>query len=368
MNNEIACVKCLTTEAEIEIVGEMGRTKGFIHEDCLIQTILSLIERKPDYENILRRLVQYEETAGEDKREWVRGFTEEKKDICWGWSDVSIPTARLNLLVSENIVTIIFSTRSRTEYTLVDREITKKALDLVTVNKEEGVEVEGEIERIEIPLDLFDIIVGHEGKKELILRGLTSKSEHPTHWLLHGSVASAKTLFLEELRRIGGSHLVVGSGAARVGLLDILFDRRPTILIIDELDKIRDASDLSVLLSLMERGYISETKHGKLRDARLRTYVFASANRIDRFSEELLSRFRKLRFKEYSDEEFKEVAVKVLSEREGIPDTLALYIAEKVLKDLRSRDVRDAVGVARLLKEDNEEDVDRVVGTLKKEG
>jgi len=367
MNNEMACVKCLREGAEIEIVGERT-TKGHIHEDCLIQTILSLIENKPDYENILRRLVQYEETTGEDKHEWVRGLTEGKKDNCWGWSDVSVATARLNLLISENIITIIFSTRSRTEYTLVNRDLTKKALDLVSANKEERIEIEGEIERIEIPLDLFDIIVGHEGKKELILRSLTSKSERPTHWLLHGSVASAKTLFLEELTRIRGSTLVVGSGAARVGLLDTLFDKRPIILIIDELDKIRDASDLSVLLSLMERGYISETKHGKLRDARLRTLVFASANRVDRFSEELLSRFRKLRFREYNDEEFKEVVVKVLTERESIPETLALYIAVKVLKDLRSRDVRDAVGVARLIKTDNEEDVDRVVDTLKKEG
>jgi len=371
MTEKDVCVRCLNAGAEIEIVGEMGRSKGFIHRDCLIQSIISLIEKKPEYENILRRLVQYEEINENSKKsDWVRNLTAGKKGVCWSWSDVGIPTARLNKLVSENIVTVVFSTHSRTDYTLVDRETTKRALNLVgeQYGKEEREEIdEKEEEEIEIPLDLFDIIVGHEGKKELILRGLTSDSEHPIHFLLYGSVASAKTLFLEELARLRNSCFVVCSGAARVGLLDVLFEKKPSILILDEIDKIRDARDLSVLLSLMERGFVSETKHGKCREMRLRTIVFASANRIERLPEELLSRFRKLRFREYNDEEFKEVAVRVLSQKEGVPETLALYIAEKVLKDFGSRDIRDAIGVARLLKDKTEEDVERVIRMLKSE-
>jgi ATP-dependent Lon protease len=43
--------------------------------------------------------------------------------------------------------------------------------------------------------------------------------------------------------------------------------------------------------------------------------VGAFANRLDRLPPELLSRFTKLRFRDYTEEEFLEVAVKVLTSR-----------------------------------------------------
>jgi hypothetical protein len=61
--------------------------------------------------------------------------------------------------------------------------------------------------------------------------------------------------------------------------------------------------------------------------------------------------------REYSAEEFQEVAYNVLTKRERINSELAHYIVDKVSGF--SRDVRDCVKVARLTK--TKEDVDKVV-------
>ncbi|MDP2104071.1 MAG: hypothetical protein Q8K26_04075 [Candidatus Gracilibacteria bacterium] len=214
----------------------------------------------------------------------------------------------------------------------------------------------------EIPPDLFSIVVGHDEKKDLIKRSL--EAENPVHFLLWGTVASAKTLLLEDLARLPQSHLVLGSALTRSGLFEVLYNERPRYLIIDELDKIGDVENLAALLSLMERGFIRETKYRRHRSLKLRTWVFASANEINHFSKELLSRFLLLRFRDYTMDEFFNVTVTVLREREKIGEGLSLYIAEKTALTLQSRDVRDAVKVSRLLKERTKADVDYIVSIM----
>ncbi|GAH37742.1 unnamed protein product, partial [marine sediment metagenome] len=80
---------------------------------------------------------------------------------------------------------------------------------------------------------------------------------------------------------------------------------------------IDDQANLAGLLSLMERGLITETKYKRHRQMKLKCWVFASANRITRIPEELMSRFVTLKFKPYSDIEFMDVCVNVLTKREG---------------------------------------------------
>ncbi len=99
----------------------------------------------------------------------------------------------------------------------------------------------------------------------------------------------------------------------------------------------------------------------------MKTWVFASANRIDRLPPELLSRFTKLRFRDYTDEEFLEVAVKVLTSREGVAESLAAYLADRTMRVLNSRDVRDPVRIARLLKTRDKADVDHVINILSRQ-
>jgi Holliday junction DNA helicase RuvB len=95
--------------------------------------------------------------------------------------------------------------------------------------------------------------------------------------------------------------------------------------------------------------------------------VFASANREEKIPPELRSRFVILRFSEYTPSEFLEVASKVLTAREGVEPDIADYIARQVLYRLRSRDVRDAIKVARLMYRGTRQEVDHVISILAKQ-
>ncbi len=71
-----------------------------------------------------------------------------------------------------------------------------------------------------------------------------------------------------------------------------------------------------------------------------------------------------MRFQEYTTEEFLEVSVHILKSREEIPEQLAIYLATKVNERLNTKDVRDSVKVARLLKEKTKEEVDEIINIL----
>jgi len=276
------------------------------------------------------------------------------------WHHVHGAPQTLNKLVVKRVLSVTLKTNKSTTYKLTDPEATRKAL------KDYLKMYESPEEEKTIPTDIFDIIIGHDEKKEIVNRSLNS--EKPLHCLLWGSPASAKTLMIEELARLPRNHFVLGSALTKAGLYDVLFTERPKYLLLDELDKMDDASNLSALLSLMERGYIAETKYRRHRQLRLKTWVFASANRIDKIPQELMSRFIKLRFRDYTPDEFMEVVVTILRDREGFTEPLALHIAQAVLKELRSRDVRDAIKVARLLTEGRtREEVDKIIQILKKQ-
>jgi len=308
-------------------------------------------DRDGDKERLLWEIVNYEENP--PKREYpIRGFE---------WYEVHGDPRTLNALVTRGILNIVFKSNKSCSYETADREAIKRAL-----NDYRGL-IQPSEEDETIPPDLFEVVIGHEDKKELIMRGLTS--DQPVHFLLWGVVASAKTLMLEELNRLPRSKFVLGSNLSKAGIYDIFLNEKekPRYLILDELDKIDDQSNLASLLSLMERGVITETKYRRHKRIKVKCWVFASANEIRRIPKELLSRFVMLKFKPYSDAEFIDVAVNVLTRRESVNESIALYISKKVLDELGSRDVRDTVKVARLMKGDTKKEVDHIVGVLKKQ-
>jgi Holliday junction DNA helicase RuvB len=325
-----------------------------INKEVYDEALRLLLSSDPE-ENIdllLEEIVKFEEEHKNDNIYGKYGFE---------WYHVHADPRTLNTLVTRRILDIKFKTNKSTYYKLRDIEAVKKAIEDYknTISSIEN-------EDTKIPDNLFDIIIGHQDKKEIILRAL--KSEHPVHCLLYGSIASAKTLILEELAKLPYSTgIILGSSLTKAGIYDVLFNEKPRYLIIDELDKIEDSDNLSALLSLMERGYISETKFRKRRSLRLKCWVFASANRIDKIPPELLSRFTLLKFRDYTPEEYKEVVKVVLSKREKVPEDLALYIAEKVLYELLSKDVRDSVKVSRLIKSKTKDEVDKVIELLKRQ-
>lgn len=278
------------------------------------------------------------------------------------WHEVYGDPRVLNKLVVKGILKVVLKTNSGAAYRLVDLELTKNALKTYDKLVEKSYTAE---EILEIPADILDIVIGHEDKKEIIMRAI--KSQKRCHLLLYGSPASSKSLILECLGNLPGSKKIIGSSSTKAGLFDLLYNDEPRFLLIDEIDKIDNPRDLSILLSLMETGKIYETKFGRRRSKTLNTKVIAAANNIEKIPPELLSRFIRLRFKDYSDNEFLEVSTKVLEKRENIPPSLSAYIAGQVLNRLRSKDVRDCVKVARLLKEQTREDVDKIIDLMRKQ-
>jgi Holliday junction DNA helicase RuvB len=302
-------------------------------------------------ERLLWEIVNREESP--PQREYpIQGFE---------WYEVHGDARTLNSMVTRGILNILFKSNKSCSYETVDREAIKSAL-----NDYRGL-IEPPEEEEHIPPDLFDIVIGHDGKKELIIRSIGAPE--PVHFLLFGVPASAKSLMLEELNRLPRSKFILGSNLSKAGLYDVLLNEKdkPRFLIVDELDKIDDQANLAALLSLMERGIITETKYKRHRQIKLKCWVFASANETRRIPSELMSRFLLLKFQPYSDAEFMDVSVNVLTKREGVNESLALYISQKVMEELFSRDVRDAVKVARLLKGDTRTEVDHIMGILKKQ-
>ena len=114
-----------------------------------------------------------------------------------------------------------------------------------------------------IPKDMFSVILGYEDVKKLFKMSL--KAKKPTHILLVGPPASAKSLFLLEAGRLPGGFYLLGGTTTKVGLIDQLFDLQPRYVLLDELDKMA-GDDFTALLSLMETGLVKETKHGKQRE------------------------------------------------------------------------------------------------------
>jgi Holliday junction DNA helicase RuvB len=207
----------------------------------------------------------------------------------------------------------------------------------------------------------FDEIVGHDDIKQIFSKAILSK--RPVHLLLIGSPGSAKTMFLTEImRHHKDSFFVVGSNTTKAGLVNQLFERRPTFMLIDELEKM-SITDQTSLLHLMETGIISETKFNKTRQIELTTWVFATANSYDKIIEPLLSRFAVLEVPEYAFEEFLEIALIRLA-RENVDVRIARVIAQKVWNELDSKDIRDVTKIGRLAS--SIEDVSFVVKILKK--
>jgi len=199
--------------------------------------------------------------------------------------------------------------------------------------------------KLSLPDNMFEDIIGHDEVKELLKASLMA--EKPVHVLLAGPPALAKTLFLWDIERATGERAVwlVGSATSKAGLWDLVAERQPRVLLIDELDKM-NAADTAALLSMMEGGRLVRAKKGRGLDIQHQIWVVAATNRIYGLSPELLSRFAVRKLEAYSRAEYLSVVKSVLVHREGIEPGLAEEIAQRL--DGRSQDVRDSVRVARL--------------------
>jgi len=264
------------------------------------------------------------------------------------WHAIPAQPAVLNqLAIDELLITgggrNTYRSRSTSTYKLKDPELVRECLEKLS-------EIEEGQEEGEIPLDLFDFILGHDQVKDLLWKSINA--ERPVHILLVGPPATAKSMFLGELGRLPFSRFALGGSTRKGGLEDYLLEFRPRYLIIDEIDKM-DMRDMSVLLSLMESGIVARLKKRMREMEKMTTWVFGGANRDNTMWAELKSRFFSVHLKEYSEADFTSISRAVLITREKVDPGLATLIAG--LLSHHTRDVREAIHFGRLCK--TEEDV-----------
>ncbi|GAI79254.1 unnamed protein product, partial [marine sediment metagenome] len=245
----------------------------------------------------------------------------------------------LHKMVTEKILDITLSTRSGTHFRVKEPEL---ALEVIKALEEPTLEPPPSV----IPEDLFNIIVGHDNVKTLVRYAIDA--EKAVHLLFTGPPASAKTLFLMELARLPDSYYCLAQTTSQAGLANLLFTYQPQFLLIDEIDRLT-GEHVGVLNSLMATGIISESKYGKTRAIELTTKVFAAGIRIGNLPKDLLSRFTRLKFDPYTEEEFIAVSIKVLTSMENTSEELAGIVAKSIwAKNESSSDIRQCVQVARL--------------------
>ena len=147
-------------------------------------------------------------------------------------------------------------------------------------------------------------------------------------------------------------------------ILDVLEEERPTIICIDELDKMSRQFQ-NQLLNFMESGRVKVDQERKRYDFEIKgPKVFASCNEINRLSKPLQSRFRKLFLPRYTETQFLHVSEKVLPK---LSSSLTRYIGARVWK--QQGDIRDVINVGRLVrKSDGPEQIGEIIKTLMKYG
>jgi transcriptional regulator NrdR family protein len=92
--------------------------------------------------------------------------------------------------------------------------------------------------------------------------------------------------------------------------------------------------------------------------------VFATSNDADRLVGALRSRFLEFELPEYTWETFLEITQKLLHKRYGLEEITSAKIAKVVWSQLKTRDIRDALAIAKLTK--SVEDIEFIAKTLQK--
>jgi hypothetical protein len=171
----------------------------------------NLLLDNPGWIPILKRALVIEEKKNREYRE--RGYGQ---FLGWEWHEVNVyPLNPLFKMVNAEILDIILSTRSGKTFRVRHPELVKEI-----IGEMENFELKHEykaMQKLEIPDDLFDVIVGYDDVKELILKSLKADLPLFRNFLLIGPPHSGKTSFLLELERIPGTFYVAGeSGATKV--------------------------------------------------------------------------------------------------------------------------------------------------------
>lgn len=299
------------------------------------------------YEDIVKKIYEYEKDKIDEYKQTEK---EHGYKPGWEWCDVGVFPIKLMKLVESGILEVVYKSSSHTNYRLADFDtIQKYFMAKSIITKPQKSEVN--------PDDLFKYIVGYDDVKQL-LRSVLS-IQKPVHILMIGPPATGKTLFLEDIyNAYPDAEFIIGSEATSIGLSKLIREKRPSILLIDEIDKILKGEDLSTLLSVMESGKTRRVKGNNITDMiEVNIKVIAAGNTDKHLPPELKDRFfPPLYLKPYTHQQFVDVVVGYLTNFEDTTEDVAKYIADKVWN--LDKSVRTARGLARMCKKiDNIDDI-----------
>lgn len=218
-----------------------------------------------------------------------------------------------------------------------------------------------EVEEQQKEKTIFEDIIGHDNIKK-ILQSMTDsvfKSNLPVSMLLDGSAGCAKSMFLKDIEKFykTESYYIDGAKATKAGIFDVLFEdtgNKIKYLIIDEIDKL-NLNDQESLLTLIEDGRIIQTQKNGKKDKKYENLsVIAASNDKSNMLYPLLTRFYKIKIKDYTIEEFKTISRKVLLEQYKIDEGITEYIIQRILDSKKRPNIRDVKQIAKLCNNDIE--------------
>jgi len=269
----------------------------------------------------------------------------------WEYYTIGASRNDVRRLLDEGLITVAVKTTSLTKYRLTDAG--RKLVWALNMERD----------FTKIPassvFEAMELVVGFDDLKEAIAQAVEARRR--IHFLLEGPPACAKSIMLEGVRSaVPDAYIAFGSRTSASGLSDALFEHQPSVLLLDEADKM-DNEVYAVLLGLMESGEVLETKSRKTRGVKLDTMVISACNSSRKMPLEFLSRFAlHVHFPTYTREEFINVCHGFLTKAEGCPPDIAILIGQYIY-DYGIGDVRKARGVWQLMATPTHEDVLRVV-------
>jgi hypothetical protein len=297
------------------------------------------------------------------RRAYDRENDSRSRSKLWAAYHVGATRADINRLLAEELIAQSHQSAriGRYDYSPALYRLTEKGRSLIFATT-----LEREFERVPAAdiLEAMSLIVGFDDIKQAISQAIESRRK--INFLLEGPPACAKSLILEAVRSVVSSaYIAFGSRTSASGLSDALFEQQPSILLLDEIDKMHNDC-YSVLLGLMESGEILETKSRKTRGIKLDTMVIGACNSTEKMPPEFLSRFAlHVFFPSYSRDEFIDVCRGFLTRAENCPEDIAVTIGKRVF-DYDLGDVRKARGVWQLMTAPTEDEVHRVARLMKK--
>ncbi|MBW2560641.1 MAG: AAA family ATPase [Deltaproteobacteria bacterium] len=297
------------------------------------------------------------------RRAYDRENDSRNRGRLWAAYHVGATRADINRLLAEELIAQTHQSCriGRYDYSPALYRLAEKGRSLVFATT-----MEREFERVPAAdiLEAMSLIVGFDDLKQAISQAIETRRR--INFLLEGPPACAKSLILEGVRSaVPSAYIAFGSRTSASGLSDALFEHQPTILLLDEIDKMHNDC-YSVLLGLMESGEILETKSRRTRGVKLETMVIGACNSTAKMPQEFLSRFAlHVFFPSYSRDEFIDVCRGFLARAENCPEDIACTIGSTVF-DYGLGDVRKARGVWQLMTSPTEEEVYRVARLMKK--